>query len=98
MLQGQVWAMKKPLFFWESEAGFETFQRFFLHVGVSYKHVFKSSKSLNVTCPVHFNVGKRLKNAKFLCRIQNHFSQNRRQFFEPLENVFCILDFSTNLF
>ena len=42
-----IWLTSTKPFFREKEANLETFQKIFLHIGVSYKFVSNSSKSIN---------------------------------------------------
>ena len=46
-LECQIWFMNTKSFFWESEAKLETLLKLSPYIGVSYKFVLKSIKSLN---------------------------------------------------
>ena len=46
-LECQIWLTNKKPFFWWSQANLETLQKLFSCIGVSYKFVLKSVKSLN---------------------------------------------------
>ena len=86
-LYSPICSTNTKLSFGKSESGFATLQRFFLHVGVSYKFLLKSVKNLERIFE-RFNIGSRLYNDKFGQQIQNHFLGKRGKTWNYPKKIF----------